>query len=187
MPTLNDIVDSEVEEDDKKYLPALLAVPEEELTDDEEDFNLEDNLSATKQFKRDSSPLSEVPTAMNTPIVRNVLTMDLSPLSTTPSTALQTPTMILGNSFLSLSPMYTPRAESKFLTERATQRRLETVRNLRETAAAKKALEDAAKARQLEDNVEKMKSYFDEMPGSLEQRGYSLADFMEYVFNPATR
>jgi hypothetical protein len=83
--------------------------------------------------------------------------------------------------------MYTPRAESKFLTERATQRRLETVRNLRETAAAEKVLEDAAKARQLEDDAEKMKTYFDEMLGGLEQRGYSLADFMEYVFNPATR
>jgi hypothetical protein len=83
--------------------------------------------------------------------------------------------------------MYTPRAESKFLTERATQRRLETVQNLREMAAAEKALEDAEKARQLEDDAEKMKKYFVEMLSGLEQRGYSLADFMEYVFNPATR
>ncbi|KAJ7288848.1 hypothetical protein C8J57DRAFT_1047484 [Mycena rebaudengoi] len=32
-----------------------------------------------------------------------------------------------------------------------------------------------------------MKAYFDEVLGSLEERGYSLADLMEYVFNPMTR
>ncbi|KAJ7030141.1 hypothetical protein C8F04DRAFT_1211805 [Mycena alexandri] len=79
--------------------------------------------------------------------------------------------------------MFTPRTEGKFLKERATQRRLETMQTLKDAAVAEQEAVAAAKARE----VEEMKEYFDEVLGGLEERGYSLADLMEYVFNPATR
>ncbi|KAJ7023836.1 hypothetical protein C8F04DRAFT_1213217 [Mycena alexandri] len=79
--------------------------------------------------------------------------------------------------------MFTPRTEGKFLKERATQRRLETMQTLKDAAVTEQEAAAAAKARE----VEEMKEYFDEVLGGLEERGYSLADLMEYVFNPATR
>ncbi|KAJ7939760.1 hypothetical protein B0H13DRAFT_1850531 [Mycena leptocephala] len=130
----------------------------------------------------DSSPLSEVPSAILTPIAKNVV-VNSSPLSSAP----QTPTPDLGNSMLSSSPMYTPHTEHIFATQRATQRRLETLQQLKKTADAEKAAAGAAEARQQEDDVKKKKAYFDKVLGGLEEQKYSLADFMEYVFNPDTQ
>ncbi|KAJ7716911.1 hypothetical protein DFH07DRAFT_973770 [Mycena maculata] len=54
---------------------------------------------------------------------------------------------------------------------------------LKDATAAEKEAAAIVKAWELEE----MKVYFDEVLGGLEERGYSLADFMEYVFNPTTR
>jgi hypothetical protein len=195
MPALDVIVDSEEEDEDEDYLPALLKVPdEEELTDDEEGSDSEDG---SNQFERtpvarrmsiaDSSPLSAAPTTSpHTPTARRMPIADSSPLSAAPATSPHTPTTILGNTLLSSSPMYTPCAEAKFTAERATQRRLHTVQTLKDTAAAEKKAADAAKAQELEDAKKEMNAYCDEVLSSLEERGYSLADLMEYVFNPTT-
>ncbi|KAJ7727279.1 hypothetical protein DFH07DRAFT_757734 [Mycena maculata] len=90
---------------------------------------------------------------------------------------------IPGNTLLSSSPMYTPHTEAKYISERANQRRLHTVQTLKDATAAEKEAVAIVKARELEE----MKVYFDEVLGGLEERGYSLADFMEYVFNLTTR
>ncbi|KAJ7778908.1 hypothetical protein B0H16DRAFT_1448457 [Mycena metata] len=182
LPALNNIADSEAEEDDEDYLPALLKVPDDELTDDEEDSDWEDDIAPPKEFERSSSPLSQIPSAMQTPIANTQPIINSSPLSDAP----QTPIAILGRSMLSSSPMYTLRTEAKFIMERATQRRIETLQNLRQNVAAIKEAEADEKARKLEADSKAMKAHFEEVLAGLEERGYSLANLMEHVFNPTT-
>ncbi|KAJ7826515.1 hypothetical protein B0H13DRAFT_2241113 [Mycena leptocephala] len=88
---------------------------------------------------------------------------------------------------LSSSPMYTLHTEHIFATQRATQRRLETLQQLKKATDTEKAAAVAAEAQQQEDDVKKKKAYFDQVLGGLEEQKYSLADFMEYVFNPETQ
>src|ERR1700761_2185331 len=121
---------------------------------------------------------------MHTPVgARKLPITDSSPLSTAPATSQHTPTGNLGNAPPSSSPMYTPCTEGRFLKERATQKRLQSIQTLKNVAVADKEAEAIAKAQELED----MKGYFDAVLDGLEKHGYSLADLMEYVFNPETR
>ncbi|KAJ7463671.1 hypothetical protein FB451DRAFT_1180152 [Mycena latifolia] len=185
LPGLDDIADSDDEDD--QYLPALMQVPEDELTDDEDeadsDSDSEDELEGPRELNPGSSPLSAAPSATQTPVARNVSQAESSPLSAAP----ETPTPLAANSVLSSSPMYTPRTEKSFVTQRALQKRRETLNKLREVADMEKEAEAAATAKQRSEEVAKKKAYFDEVLGGLEAREYNLADLMEYVFDPSTR
>ncbi|KAJ7238425.1 hypothetical protein C8J57DRAFT_1246501 [Mycena rebaudengoi] len=168
MPALDVIVDSEEEDEDEDYLPALLKVPdEEELTDDEEGSDSEDG---SNQFE-------------HTPVARRIEKDAHRGLVTTIGRTCDIPTHTHNNSwqhpaFFEPNVHFVRRA--KFTAERATQRRLHTVQTLKDTAAAEKKAADAAKAQELEDAEKEMNAYCDEVLSSLEERGYSLADLMEY-------
>ncbi|KAJ6595217.1 hypothetical protein DFH09DRAFT_1413281 [Mycena vulgaris] len=174
-PGLQEIADSEDEdEEDEEYLPALQRVPDDQ--DDSEDED-EDEMETPKKKNPASSPLSDAPpsdTALNARELFPFFASSLSPLPQTPPAA---------GSMLSSSPMYTPTTETKVLTARAHQKRVETLQRVKEGAEA----EEVARIQQLAKEEQDKKAYFNEVLDGLEEREYSLADFLEYVFNPSTR
>lgn len=122
-----------------------------------------------------SSPLSDFETPQKPPTIAQS-----SPLSSAPHTP--SPPLIAASS----SPMYTPRTERKHLKDQTQQRRQGTLaQNQGLWASEKQAQEEAQKSGTAEEEAQK-KAYFDGMLGGLQARDYSLSDFLEYVFNPAT-
>ncbi|KAJ7939274.1 hypothetical protein B0H13DRAFT_2301037 [Mycena leptocephala] len=87
---------------------------------------------------------------------------------------------------LSSSPMYTPRVERKMEVERReAQRQATRARNKLAVKAAQdqKEKESAEAAAATE---ERKPEHFAKILDGLEERHYSLADFLEYIFNPST-
>ncbi|KAJ7487292.1 hypothetical protein B0H11DRAFT_2172828 [Mycena galericulata] len=83
--------------------------------------------------------------------------------------------------------MYTPNTEAKVLRRRAQDKRFETLQKLKEITEEKKQAEEAAIDELRAEEERNKKAYFDEVLHGLEERNHSLADFLEYIFNPATR
>ncbi|KAJ7486591.1 hypothetical protein FB451DRAFT_1534500 [Mycena latifolia] len=163
-------------EDEDEELPALQSVPVEELTDDEDDSADEDETPKRKR-NQSSSPLSPAPasSAPASPAGRNLFPFF--------SAALSSP---LSDGPASSSPMYTPRTERKLLKERVQMQRQETIAGKKAAEDAEKAERKAAMEAQKNREEQEKRAYFESVLAGLQDRNYSLADFMEYTFNPAT-
>ncbi|KAJ7235067.1 hypothetical protein C8J57DRAFT_1572916 [Mycena rebaudengoi] len=190
MPGLNEIQCSDGEEEEEEGhagMPALQKVPENELTDDDEDSDWEDDEDTPKKITPTasaSSPLSQAPDTPPKKIIEAQLRFFpsfSSPLSPVPSSP---PT---GLAMLSSSPMYTPRVERKITLERIQRARFETTQRNKAALRSKEEAEEATEKQRMTKEQEKRNSYFDRVLSGLQNRNYTLADLVEYVFNPTTR
>jgi hypothetical protein len=200
MPTLHDIPeDDDGSEDDREYedLPDLQAVPADEITDDE-DLNSDDeedrlprsspfSFRATSSEPEDdydvSSPLSAAHSSDEEGVVEQNLTPARlsSPLSEAPATPVAAPVVA------SSSPMYTPRTERKVVTQMITDKRLATRENNRVAEDREKQEAEELAREEIHVAEERKAEHFRSILDGLQAKNYSLADFVEYVFNPATR
>jgi hypothetical protein len=146
-----------------------LPCPADELSDDEEDSDDEDETPTKRKEIPYSSPLSDAP---RTPSPLKLFPFFEAALSPMPRSS---------------SPMYTPRTQQKVTNERIQIQRRETLEKKKAAALAEKEQKKAEKGLQKEQEEQAKKDYFEKVLSGLQANNYSLADFIEYIFNPATQ
>ncbi|KAJ6470301.1 hypothetical protein DFH09DRAFT_1344534 [Mycena vulgaris] len=177
---------SEWEEDDLPGLADIQCSDDEadEHNDDSDDSDDEDG--SPPVVNRGSSPLTALPesedeeSGVATP--RQAPLLWASPLTQFASSPIPgVPVM------LSSSPMYSPRLERKLeIARREAQR--QATRAANKLAAETAQIQEEKEREEVADAAEqKKKAHFAEVLDGLQEKKYSLADLLEYTFNPATQ
>ncbi|KAJ6565414.1 hypothetical protein B0H10DRAFT_2200407 [Mycena sp. CBHHK59/15] len=83
--------------------------------------------------------------------------------------------------------LFTPRTERRVLTERAQLKRRESLALQKDTAQAEADKDEAAALLKAEKQRLLREQHFDKLLAELGSAGYTLAELLDYVFNPATK